>query len=195
MHAVRARRGQVRSGQRAQQPRGALARARGRGARDQPRHRVQRAVPAEVRRVVQLAAPVPERAQANKEEQNVRSAHCPLPAASNAGCSGPPSTRGTPTVNHSQRTVCERRPGFQSGLWLPPRGAALARLRLRVPAKGGAGLGAGGVESYPSDGGEQADMCTVATCHVARAQPPCTDTAIHAPRAEGWGVTRGVADP
>ena len=53
---------------------------------------------------------------------------------------------------HSRRTVCERRSGLRSGLWLPPRGAALARLRLRVPAKGGAGLGARGVGVYPSDG-------------------------------------------
>ena len=65
------------------------------------------------------------------------------PRSEHVGGVGPPSTRGTPTVNHSQRTVCERRPGFQSGLWLPPRGAALARLRLRVPGKGGGGLGPG----------------------------------------------------
>ena len=62
---------------------------------------------------------------------------------------GPPSTRGTPTVD-----APSARGGQASGLASGCRRAALpcARLRLRVPAKGGAGLGAGGVGVYPSDG-------------------------------------------
>ena len=128
VHAVCARRSQVRSGQRAEQPRGALARARGGGDRDQPGHRVQRAVPSEVRRVVQLAAPVPERAQANKEEQNVRSTHGPSPQRTRRLFR---ATQPHARYTHSRRTVCERRPG---PVWPPV--AAARRCRAR-----GAGCG------------------------------------------------------